>query len=393
MRFQNIIIVFCLYFAAYASLASDSLNSIALYIAMPIAFALSFLKNKGLRTNKYENMLLLLFGWIFISYLWANYSEAASRELHRCLGSILLSYVLAVNAKDKKMLPWLYLTFLVLYLGAWNYAQNNIIIDLGGVYDNDSGRMNDEKLNANTMAYYTFYVSFLVYLFGEFLESKRLKIIFRYLFWTLFPISFIVALVTASRQVLIIQVPLLAFMLYNRYWKGMSSRNRFLSIIIGVVAVLTLFGYVESAYENSYLAVRAEKNLAEDARTLLMKDAFNVGIDHMPLGVGAGNYIMYSYSRHFSHVSYLELFANQGIVGLVIFIWLLFSYIKAQWRRYKDTKDKNHLLFFVFGLIFAFDNIFYVFYLDLWLISFFILVASHSITYSKEQTVRIENGI
>lgn len=383
-RLRNVIIILCLYFAAYASLASDSLNSLALYTILPLAFILSLLKNGGIKTNSYEKYLLILFVWIFASSIWARYADASSRELHRCLGSILLSFLFAVNAKDKKMIPWLYITYIILYLGAWQYAQNHIIIDMGGAFGDEGGRLNDEKLNANTMAYYTFYVTFLIYVFGDVLDNCRLRKLCKYVFWLLIPLSFVVALVTASRQVLIIQIPLIAFMLYNRYWKGMKGWHRTLAVFILIAAVFALSGYVESLYENSYLAVRAEKNLSEDARTLLMKDSFKIGIEHFPLGVGAGNYIMYSYSRHFSHISYLELFANQGVVGVVIFMIMLFSYIKNQWKRYTISKDKNFLLFFVFGVIFAFDNLFYVFYLDLWLISFFILVASHSETYYYE---------
>ena len=223
-RAQNAIIILSLFFAAYASLASDAMNMIALYVVLPIAFLLSFLKNGNIEINKIINknelIFLALIGWIFLSFLWAKYDEAASREVHRCLGSVLLSFIFAINATNKKMIPWLYLTYLILLICAWNYAQNNILVDVTGAYGSNHGRMNDAKLNANTMAYYTFYVSFVVYLFGEILENVYFKKTCRYLFFTLFPLSFLTALATASRQVLVIQVPLLAFMLFCRYWNN-----------------------------------------------------------------------------------------------------------------------------------------------------------------------------
>ena len=390
-RVQNVIIILCLYFAAYASLALESLNAVALYLALPIAFFLSLIKNRNVGINKflnkYEVILLLLFAWIFLSSLWAQYEAPASRELHRCLGSILLSFIFAANVTDKKMRPWLYLTYLILFIGAWNYAQNYIVIDISGAYGSDQDRMNDAKLNANTMAYYTFFVSFIIFVFGEWLKNNFLKKLCKITFFMLFPLSFIVALLTASRQVLIIQIPLLTFMLYYRYWQKMRGLYRAISIIVLIVFFIALSGYVESVYENSYLAVRSQKNLNEDARYFLLKDAFNVAIDHFPLGVGAGNYIEYSYNRRFSHSSYFELFANQGVVGVLLFVGLIGLFIKSQWNRFRIAQNRNYLLFWGFGLVFFLDNFFYVFYLDMWLIGFFILVASHSEMYFQDNKV------
>ena len=56
-------------------------------------------------------------------------------------------------------------------------------------------------------------------------------------------------------------------------------------------------------------------------------------------------------------------------------------FITSQWKRFWKYRDKTYLVFLVCGLIYLFDNFFYVFYVDLWLIGFFILLASHSETY------------
>lgn len=380
-KFQNITIILCLYFAAYASSTSAALNSIALYIALPLAFILSLLKNNGIKTNKYWTICLLLFAWIFFSFLWADYTEAASRELHRCLGTMLLCFLFSANAKDKKMLPWLYGAYLILYLGVWVYAQSNINIDMTGSFVSDADRLGDEKLNSNTLAYYTFYTTFVIYILGESLKKESLKKFFKCIFFALFPLSFFVAMATASRQVLIIQIPLLAFLLYHRYIKKTSTTKKIIFIFVLTVFFAITQEHFHSIYQNSYLATRFEKNLNEDSRFFLMKESYEIGLENFPIGVGAGNYVMHSISKHFSHISYLELFANQGIIGVILFIWLLAYFTKLQWKRFIITRDKKFLLFLSFGLIFILDNFFYVFYLDLWLMGFFILVATHSDTY------------
>ena len=65
--------------------------------------------------------------------------------------------------------------------------------------------------------------------------------------------------------------------------------------------------------------------------------------------------------------------------------------MKVQIRRYKKFKDKYFLVFGFFGLFYIIDGFFYVFYAQIWLISFFILVATHSDTYYKTKMLEYGN--
>lgn len=377
--FRDFVIIVCIFFAAAVSINSDSLNTIALYIAIPFAFLLSYLHVGKIAPNKYEAILIFIFIWDCVSSLWAEYPASVSRELHRILGAFLLTYIMAANGKNLKMCKYLYLTFLVLYLGAWFYSYNNSLVVMEMTSDAD--RLNDEKLNANTMAYYTFYITTSVFLLSDFVKSARWINFFKLLFLAMVPVSFFVAIVTASRQVLIIQIPLMGFLIYERYLKEANLRTKMIFVFGAIIVIASLFPKALEIYDNSYLAVRAQKELNEDSRWFLMWDAIQVGLSHFPFGVGAGNYINYSFNKHFSHCSYAELFANNGIVGLYLYCYLLFRFFKVQWKRYRITLDRKFVVFFVFGVIYAFDQLFYVFYIDLWLIAFFILVATHSDAY------------
>ena len=66
---------------------------------------------------------------------------------------------------------------------------------------------------------------------------------------------------------------------------------------------------------------------------------------------------------------------------MIVADFRLYYFIKQQWIRFRSTLDRKFIVFLVFGVIFAFDQLFYVFYIDLWLIAFFILVATHSDAY------------
>ena len=341
---SDIFVMVCVWLSAIVSLMSESLNSVALYAVLPLAFITTFINYGKLKVNKYFNMLLMLYAWIFISVLWATDVAVAMRQMKQILGSIILCYIFVVKAKDERNIVWLYLVYFILLGFAWHYAYNNIfsMIELG------QERVNDSKLNANTLAYYTFYFTFASYVLGEILTTAFWKKFMRWIFISAIPLSFYTAIFTASRQVLIIQLPLIIILLYIRYLKGKTVSRRMLFVFALVTFSLIVAPSVVDTYNDSYLSTRSEANIEDDSRTKLAKDAFQVGVNHFPFGVGPGNYLVHSYSKHFSHNTYLELWANEGIVGFLIYLSILTIYIKSQWKRYKKFRDNIFLSFFVF---------------------------------------------
>lgn len=380
---SDILVMACVWFAAIVSLMSDSLNSIALYGALPLAFITTFIGYGKLQVNKYFNLLVLLYIWIFISVIWATDVSVAMRQMRQILGSFILCYIFVIKAKNERNIVGLYLVYFIILGFAWHYAYNNIfsMIEVG------QDRVSDSKLNANTLAYYTFYFTFASYMLGEIINVQFWRWLMRWIFISAIPLSFYTAIFTASRQVLILQIPLLIFLLYIRYLKGKNvSRKMLFVFVLGVCSLIAAPSILDT-YNDSYLSIRSEENIADDARTRIAKDAFKVGLEHFPLGVGPGNYMVHSSSKNFSHNTYLELWANEGIVGLFIYLSILALFIKRQWKRYKRYKDNVFLAFVVFGLFFVIDGFFYSFYEHLWLIGFFILVVSHSETYHRNITI------
>ena len=370
----------CLFFAAFVSLYSPAANTVGLYLAIPLACMIATLFNKGFHTNIYEKLLYGLFVWDCIAYLWADNKELASTELHMILGAFLFVYCISIFARKLRLIPYLYFVYVLLYLSAWNYAIHNIFT----MMVDDSDRLNDEVLNANTMAYYTFYVSYLLFMLWQISKNKWMKRTWLFLFWIMIPASFGVSLLTASRQVMIIQVPLYSLLIYQRYFKGSSMRKKMYFSLVALTVMVSLSGKIINTYDNSFLKERAEKNVADDSRMELVRDATKVALKNMPLGVGSANYQGVSSRRQISHNSYLEAFVNMGIIGLILYAALMMSFTIRQWKRYKRYDDKMYFYFFTFGLIYVLDGVFFVFYNAIWLISFFMLVAAHSETYYSE---------
>ena len=376
---KNFFVICSIWFAAIVSLISDSLNQIALYVVLPFAFVLTFLSYGRFKVNEYLNILVLLYMWILISVFWATDTEVAIAQIKQILGAIILCYIFAVKARSETIVKWLYFAYFVLLFFAWYYAYNNIfsLISLG------EERVNDEKLNANTLAYYTFYFTFSSYILGEIINKELLRKVMRWVFLSAIPLSYFTAIFTASRQVLILQIPLFIVLLYIRYIKGENRLRKIFFAFSLCICTFFSFPVISQTYNNSFLSERNDADARDDSRTDLAIDAFKVGAAHLPFGVGPGNYMVHSCNKQFSHNTYLELWANEGVVGLFIYLTMLFVFIKRQWMRYKRYKNKLLLSFMVFGVFFAMDGIFYSFYEHLWLIGFFSLVTSHSESYFK----------
>lgn len=375
----EVYVVIAVCFAAFASMMSDTLNNIALYIALPSAFILSSIKRDGLKSNRYLSLLIWLYLWIFFSCLWAEHLDVAMKQMKQILGTFILCYIFAINAKNEKLVPWLYITYIVLLLADWHYAQNNIITDISL----GSDRINDDKLNANSLAYHTFYVTFALYILGDLAKNSFWKRFFKGVFWATIPLSVITAIYTGSRQVLLVQIPLITFLLYTRYLKSKSNIKKTIFIISVVLASTLAIPLFSEIYEGSILQVRNEMKVNDDIRIELVHESLQVGWEYFPFGAGCASFIEHSKTAHVSHNNYLELFANEGIIGVGLYMWMVFSFVIIQWKRYLRTHDAMFLSFFIFGCLYIIDGIFFIFFHHIWLMGFFILVATHSQTYYK----------
>ena len=380
LKFKDKVIIGCMLFSGFAFFLPDSINSIALYVAIPVAFLISLFGDSRKFDNHSFKAFLFLFVWLLFSTLWAAYPDLAMVQNKQLLGVALVSYIVGKNSYNKKMRPWMYGIWVAIFLSAVYHANTHIIpnIEVGQV------RLSDAKLNANMMGYYTFYLTFAIFVLGEEIQKPIFKRLFRLLFLGMIFVSYYVAIITASRQILIIQIPFLICLLYVRYIKEVSYTYRFLFFTFVAVVIFFSRDIVVDSYNNSLLQKRNQQEVKDDTRALLVKDAFRVGMDHFYIGVGNGNYVKYSETHHFSHNTYLELFANTGIIGLSIYLYMLIYFLKTQYWRYKVTEDKLFLFFIIFFLIYCLYNFFYVFYPYQWLFAFFILISSHSDSYFEE---------
>lgn len=370
-----------LYFYAIANV-NESLLKLGLYVAVPLSFSLSFFCRKdNVFNNIYVVSFCLLLSWIAFTWLTAENSGIATAQMQRLLGVFMMTIAVCNMATDVRNTPFLYGLYVFVFFTAVYYAYTHI---LTLQFNIASDRLNDERLNANVLANYTFYATFAIYVLGQILSNNSMQRLFKLLFLLTIPISFIIALLTASRQVLLIQVPLISTLLYVRYLMASTFKTKFIFIVGVIVCAIALSSTVTEMYDDSYLKVRSEKSITDDGRFKVLKEAIAIGCENPIVGVGPGNFILHSSKHIFSHCSYTEVFANNGVIGLLIYLFLIWYFIRNQYLCFKESRNKNVLAFLIFGVLFAVYNFLYVFYSDIWLMSFFIFVALDSTKIENE---------
>lgn len=359
-------------------------NHLGLYILLPVCFLFVAFKHNILIHNKYIVLLLLFFLWSTFTAFFAVDQAEAWLQIRRMISVFLMSCVFVYIGRKYPFQG--YVIFLIFWACLLLYAYNNILttIDYRG-----GERLQDERANANMFAYFTTYGTYALFMLDYLNIFRMWKKIARVLFFLTIPLSFFVALQTASRQILIIQVPLITTLLIIRYMTGKTGVFRFAFIVACVIVLYFIYG--DRFMEHSFLLERSSNPVEEDERTFLLFDAFRVGFEHIITGVGPGCYKLVNPTGNFAHCAYAEAFACSGLPALLLYVSIICLFIKRQWQRYRKYKNRLFLIFFIFGLTFVLQNIFYAFYLLPWLMAFFIMVASQAEVFYQHCRTQINS--
>ena len=170
----DFLIIFCLYVTSIVGF-NDQLNLLALYIIIPFASVLTVFRYK-FNVGYSMKWLLFLYLWMIFTCLFAEHLDLASRQLKQIIGCVLLSFIMAQNAKKPSMVPWLYGVYILVFISSIYYGLTNI---LDASYDIGSDRLNDDNLNANTLAYFLLYSTFAIFILADIVNKKLLSRIFR----------------------------------------------------------------------------------------------------------------------------------------------------------------------------------------------------------------------
>jgi O-antigen ligase len=361
-------------------------NTLLLFGLLPVMMAYYIFKSRFRLGNQSLLYYTIMIAWMAVTTLTSVDMGNSIKEMQAVAGGLIGSipiYYLCANGK--RGVNWIMFGYILLLASTIYYLhREGLLLSL----DIDTERLEDDMVNANDLAYFAFYTIAAWCIICYNLHLKwYLSIPFNLL---ILATVLILSVITASRQILIFVLPFFVYSLYFQYLQKSSwfAKISFLAIFVAVAYLATTI-YTENFYEGSFLEKRMEIDIEDDTRSALLEDAFITGIKHPIFGVGPGNMILYSNDGHFSHNSFLELFATSGIFGTILFVMMIWSFLRTQIQRYRTTRNKMFQYLTITILFWAVYNNLYVFYSGIWLIAFFFLLCGYSDMLYRSEMKRL----
>jgi O-antigen ligase len=114
-------------------------------------------------------------------------------------------------------------------------------------------------------------------------------------------------------------------------WKLGRSNKAMTALAIATVVMVFLIampvGY--SSRITSIFDTESDPTGSSQARKDLLERAASVAANHLILGVGMGNYSIYSIGEQRAHNSFLEISAELGVAGLIAYMIMLFAPLRS----------------------------------------------------------------
>jgi O-antigen ligase len=308
------------------------------------------------------------------------------------LFGVLLSIIIVLETVeyDSRFVQWYFWCFIVSFLiqaySVYGHA-NSAAIQISSNWINRE----EYDLNANIYSY----LAFTANISALYLYEMHRKVKYFILYLGIFSISLYVSFMTVSRSGFVF--PVIVLVLYFLI-ENLSNLKGLLKVggLAVVFSILSNF-VIEQLYSNSYLAQRvARKSVEGDSRSDLAVEGLQVFFDHPFFGVGPGQFYRFSSDQtSFSHNSYIEMMATLGVMGFVVVIYLfgapiLHSLSNSISRNVANPRSRLHRYNLVFFLAFAIYNNLYVFYLNTYMMMFFVLI--YYIEYKLVVKIESVNG-
>ncbi len=343
---------------------------------LPLLAGIAFIHDvKSINQNKTEFLLLvIIFLTSFSTAFYYKGYEEFIRSLSSFFGAVMSAYIVIGLTKEKDYSLFFHIGFIlsILFLFIIEYTNGNIsLLNFASVKDYRDRFM----LNANAYSYFCVFGNFSLF----YLYLKK-KTTFLSLLLICLPLLFvIIAFSTQSRAGLILVI-FINIVFWSWINKG-ETKTKLQQLMRKVLIVAGLFlislKFID-IYQNSQIKNRMDQvSTREDSRETLIKDGLVIFTEHYLLGVGLGQFPFYNSSGLFSHNSFVEILAEQGLfAGILLFIMFLRPMRRSIKNLQIDTKNpmfRCHVLFFITFLMY---NNAYVFYKFPFSMMYFFLIVS-----------------
>ena len=369
---------FLLILIGFCAIAIDGIVlQVSLHVILPFVFTMVGIRNASkFFPNNSLKVYLFLVLWLGVCSIFACDPKVAITMMIKIISGFLCSFTLYHLALKEKNIVWVYLIVIASFVSMMVYANNNIGLIIA---ENIGDRLQNDIINANMFAYSLFYASFALYIILMKYVPNKLLVELTLVFGII-GISIWLSLMTASRQIIMLQIPLMVSLFAVKIFR-LKPTN--IMVVLLFICLLIFLGLpiFDNYYSGSLLAERSTVSFTEDFRSVVLSEAIRCGLDNPIFGVGPGNFVLINKYHVFSHNNFAELFSNGGFVAFILYVFMIATNLKSQWKRYRITSDRFFLYHFIFQLFFLIDNMLYVQISSLWLMGFYFISVGHSDSY------------
>lgn len=271
-----------------------------------------------------SNLYISKWYFVFFCYMTISFIWAISNEINTLYEGVfrILCFVICLDLYCDSEKNTRYMINVILF-AILTYAIHIIIL----TPISDYGTLNVGSVVGDQRNYVGQVCSLgSVIAFIRLMEQKGIQAKIPYIFYI--AITYFVACISGSRKALLI-LPL-SIIVYTYTRNSLNKKIKYLFLLIGIFAVcLTIFAqipYFQDFFGTRLLAIFDESiyDGSIEGRDYLQAVALNLFYEHPILGAGCDNFRIYlvslGYPRAvYAHNNYLEIMANYGLLGLLLY--------------------------------------------------------------------------
>ncbi|MFA4989587.1 MAG: O-antigen ligase family protein [Candidatus Omnitrophota bacterium] len=300
-----------------------------------LIFAAIWIITQGLslKANKLTLPLTLLCLALFLSLIFRYNNAAGAQELYKYIGGILILLIcgsLPGQDQDRVILSIMIAGFLISFLAIYQYFfgfryLNNYVIKEGitnpFVLDYvRQGRAFFPFVTPNTLGGYLAMLIPLTFIY----KHRALLVL---------PLFFALLLTKSLGALLSLSLALILYFYLRRNRFKKKGILIFLGLLLTVILVCALRAQAQKQHLQPLFSTTMRLNYWQDTLAI---------INTQPLsGVGLGNFNL-ALSRY-SHNSYLQIWAEMGILGIAAFVWLVALILHFSLKTLQESPDRRKI--------------------------------------------------
>lgn len=291
-----------------------------------LSFALSgmLLVTRGTHTNYsyFHLLIVLLWIWIIISLAWSPDEVLGSELAKTGFQLMLLPFVFTLVINDRKSLLLAYQAYVVGAVTAFGFIFNNYLQNVTEFY----GRYTIANIDTDLMSYI---LALSIPLAAYLAKARNNKILVAFNVVAI-PVVMFAIFLTGTRTGFIVALIGIGYWLFtHRNASAKIKGSMFVFFIISISAVLTFAP--KASVERVFSAGSSIKSGTLNYRTVIWKTSIQEWRNAPIMGAGVGGLYSQLSRKHvnyaWAHNTFIHLLAENGIVGLTLYLLMIFSIV------------------------------------------------------------------